>query len=421
MTGIRISGVAVAFGALALIFAAMAPAEARTKAIADVPPSHDIIWGDQITLIPPDGAMGRYPRILVLNQGPGKGDILLTYQTEEHSGDFMMYRSSDKGRTWGEPSLINRMKPGWDYASCNVIQLEDGRLLMAMQRRVEGSNLGKDFYMDVKFSDDEGATWSKPSQVFQGANWEGRPFEVPNDLNGDGTRDIYLFFTQRVIDTKTPARKASRRNDYGRAVAFIASYDGGATWVNRNDERFTGAIIHRNYLEGPKMEATDASGGGMPQPFLLPNNRVGFVVEELGKKESPLIIANDPGDWDWTGPAFQGPWTSADYDGMTDNNVYPKPRENVWAAQDIEFSKAPYVAALPDGRYVMVSQTPQIIRVWVGDKQARNFRPQELPFAMNEAVFPAIEPISDSEVLVAGGSYLPGDNFIYLRIGKIAE
>ena len=67
----------------------------------------------------------------------------------------------------------------------------------------------------------------------------------------------------------------------------------------------------------------------------------------------------------------------------------------------------------------MASQTPQIVRVWVGDKQARNFRPQELPFGMDQSVFPAIEPISDTEVLVAGGSYLPSDNFIYLAIGRL--
>ena len=412
-------GVTALCAALALT-GALAPALARTKSIADVPAAHDIVWGKRITLTPPDGAMGTYPRLVVLKSGPGKGDILLTCQTERFSGDFFMYRSSDQGRTWAGPTLIHKQKPGWLNASCNIIELSDGRLLMVMQRRVEGSNLGKDFYMDVKVSDDEGASWTRPVQVFQGANWEGRPFEVPNDLNGDGTPDIYLFFTQRVIDTKTPARKASRRNDYGRAVAFIASYDGGASWVNRNEERFTGVIIHRNYLEGPRMPTTDASGGGMPQPFLLPNDRVGFVVEELGKRKSPMVIANDPGDWDWTGQDFRGPWTSADYDGLQDNNVYPMSADNVWAAEDIEFSKAPYAAALPDGRFVMASQTPQIVRVWVGDTEARNFRPQELPFGMAQSIFPVIEPISDTEVLVAAGSYLPNDNFIYLRIGTIA-
>ncbi|MEO8245007.1 MAG: sialidase family protein [bacterium] len=392
---------------------------ARTKQIADVPVSHDIIWGDQITLTPPNGTMGRYPRLVDLKTGPHKGDLLLTYQTDAHGGDFMMYRSSDRGRTWADPVLVNKATPQWDFASCNIIQLTDGRLLMSMQRRVPGSNLGKNFYIDVKFSDDGGETWGKPQQVFQGANWEGRPFEVPNDMNGDGIKDIYLFFTQHVIDTTIPAEKAKRHNDHGRAISFVASYDGGKTWVNHNTERFTGKIIHRDYQEGANMPAIDESGGGMPQPFLLPDNRVGFVVEELQKKQSPMIVANDPGDWDWTGAPFQGQWTSADYDGSTDNNVYPTGKEYTWAPQDIEFSKAPYIAAVADGRYVMASQTPQIIRVWVGDKTAHDFKPQELPFGKNEAVFPMIEPISPTEVLVAGGSYKDSDNFIYLRFGTL--
>ena len=406
--------------ALVLCAACLAPATllAPARAAAEIRAAHDIVWAGQITLNPPGGTMGRYPRLLKLTSGPASGDILLTYQTERTGGDFLMYRSSDQGRTWAEAVLVNKATPEWDYASCNIIQLTDGRLLMSMQRRLRGSNLGKDFYIDVKFSDDGGRAWGPPAQVFQGANWEGRPFEVPNDLNGDGIRDIYLFYTQRVIDTKTAANKATRRDDFGRAVAFIASYDGGATWGDRNPERFTGAIIHREYREGRKIKPSDASGGGMPQPFLLPDNRVGFVVEELGKLVSPLIIANDPGDWDWTGPDFQGPWTSADYDGARDDNVYPSDKANVWAPQDIEVGKAPYIAALPDGRYVMATQANDQLRVWVGDSEARNFRPQELPFP-TKAAYAAIEPISDSEVLVVGGSSDPKDNFIYLRFGTL--
>ncbi len=92
-------GVTALCAALALT-GALAPALARTKSIADVTAAHDIVWGKRITLTPPDGAMGTYPRLVVLKSGPGKGDILLTCQTEGFSGDFFMYRSSDQGRTW---------------------------------------------------------------------------------------------------------------------------------------------------------------------------------------------------------------------------------------------------------------------------------------------------------------------------------
>ena len=151
-----------------------------------------------------------------------------------------MYRSSDLGQTWKGPTLINKATRKWDFASCNIIELDDGRLLMTMQRRLRGSNLGGDFYIDVVYSSDGGETWSDPEEIFQGANWEGRPMQVPNDANGDGTDDIYLFFTQRIIETTLAPRKATRRGDNGRGVAYIASYDGGETWSDPNPERYTG-------------------------------------------------------------------------------------------------------------------------------------------------------------------------------------
>ena len=295
---------------IALILAVstlLTPAHARTKAVAGDPPSHDIVWGAQITLIPPDGAMGRYPRLVKIASGPHADDLLLFYQSAAKGGDFWMYRSRDLGQSWGDPVMVNRATKRWNYASCNVIQLQDGRLMMTMQRRAKGSNLGRDYCMDVKYSDDGGETWGEPVQVFQGANWEGRPFEVPNDANGDGIRDIYLFYTQRVIRTDIDASRASRSGDNGRAVAWIASYDGGASWTDPNPERFTGRLIHRNFKEADGQPPTGESGGGMPTPFLLPGDRVGFVAEEIGKATSPYLIANEPRRLGLERPGLSGP------------------------------------------------------------------------------------------------------------------
>ena len=78
----------------------------------------DIIWGKTITLTPPDGAMGRYPRLARLETGHHAGDLLLTYQTGNVGGDFMMYRSHPTmGQTWSGPTLLNRATPDWDFAS----------------------------------------------------------------------------------------------------------------------------------------------------------------------------------------------------------------------------------------------------------------------------------------------------------------
>jgi hypothetical protein len=378
-----------------------------------------ITWGETITLTPPDGGMGRYPRLVKIEHGAHAGDLLLCYQSDAMGGDFFLYRSRDLGRSWDGPEMVNNANRTWNYASCNVIQLTDGRLLMSMQRRLKGSNLGQDYYMDVRFSEDGGETWGAPIEAFQGANWEGRPFEVPHDGNGDGINDIYLFYTQRVIDTQTEASRASREGDFGRAVAWVASYDGGATWTDPNPERFTGRIVHRNFDESRREAATDQSGGGMPTPFLLPNDRVGFVAEEIGKAASPYLVANDPGDWDWTGPAFQGPWTSADYDGSNDDAVYPLDPDNIWRVNTLEFGGAPYGTVLPDGRIAVSVNSAKVIKVWVGDENGKGFRLQDNPFGNKRAFYSFIEPISDSEILVGAGPVEAGESFIYLRVGHI--
>ncbi|SEO29876.1 BNR repeat-like domain-containing protein [Gemmobacter aquatilis] len=404
--------------ALTLAFGSAADARNTRKGPADAA-GQAIAWGERITLTPPVGS-GRYPRLLQIRKGAHAGDLLLFYQTQMTGGDFWMYRSTDNGYNWGQPVLVNKAGNGWNYASCNVIQLEDGRLMMSMQRRLRGSNLAQDYYIDVRYSADGGQSWGAAQTVFQGANWEGRPIQVPHDANGDGARDIYLFFTQRAVPTNVPTAQASRADDYGRAVAWVASYDGGRSWTDPNPERFTGRIVQRNFQEAPGKGATDDSGGGMPTPFVLPGPRIAFVAEQIEKAASPYVVASDPGDWDWISPAFQGAWTSADYNGIGDDSVYPARTTNAWRMNDKEFGGAPYGTVLPDGRVVVSVNTKLRINVWVGDRNARNFSEQARPFGAERSFYSFIEPLSDREILVGAGPVDEGDgSFIYLRRGRI--
>ena len=66
----------------------LSPAHARTKAVAGAPPSRDIVWGEQITLVPPDGAMGRYPRLVKITSGPHADDLL---QENPFGRDLSLY------------------------------------------------------------------------------------------------------------------------------------------------------------------------------------------------------------------------------------------------------------------------------------------------------------------------------------------
>lgn len=424
MTG-RFSRIAVGLLAAAcLAVAGFAPdaGEAQAKK-ARAKTSTSIEWGERIDLIPPEGGMGRYPRLVKITRGDRAGDLLLCYQTGRLGGDFWTYRSVDGGLTWEDPTMVNASTPKWAFASCNIVQLDDGRLLMSMLRHAKtgGSNLAQDYFIDVRYSHDGGQTWGKPEQIFQGANWEARAIQVPNDSNSDGHDDIYMFFTQRAVPTHVPASKATRNDDYGRSVAWIASYDNGKTWVNPNPERFTGRIVHRNYAERGRQPVTDDSGGGMPQPFLLANDRIGFVAEEVGKQPSPMLVATDPGDWDWEAPAFQGPWTSADYDGTDDNNAYPLDPDNAWAVTPGVYGLAPYGSTLADGRIVVSQNVRKVTEVYLGDENGQGFVQQESPFGDDVAVFSFVEPISEDEIIVGGGPPEEGGAFIYLRRGRIVD
>jgi hypothetical protein len=357
--------------------------------------------------------------------GAHAGDLLLFFQSQQTGGDFYQSRSTDNGHSWGAAQLILNSGGTWNHASCNVIQLNDGRLLMTYQRRLREGTFAKNRFIYVRWSSDGGDTWSAGTKAFTGDNWECRPIQVPNDMNGDGHDDIYVFFTQQCIPTTIDEALADRTYTRGRAVAWFASYDNGVTWTDPNPERWTARIVHRNYLEDSTTPETQNSGGGMPTPFILPNNRCAFVSEEIDYQGSPRLVATDSNDWNWSGSAFTGAWTSVDYDGYGDESVYPASDSNMWIVAGDEFGGAPYGVVLPNGNVAVSFNRKHLIRVWVGDANGERFQEQEAPFGLgdgNHAMYSFIEPISDTEVLVGAHSDEdPAGAFIHLRRGTISS
>ncbi len=291
---------------------------------------------------------------------------------------------------------------------------------MTLQHRLKGvTNNAKNYFIDTRYSSDGGYTWSVPRSVFQGLHWEARPMQVPHDANGDGNNDIYIFLTQVIVPTTLPADQANATTSNGVGVAWIASYDNGKTWTNPSTERFAAKIIHRNYAEPSGVSADYKSAGGMAAPFMIGRDRVAFVAEEINKVESPYIVATDPGDWDWNGAAFTGPWTSVDYDGTNDANVYPHSDTNAWVVSPGTFGAGPFAATLSDGRILMAAGSDRLIAVWVGDETGHNFIAQPIPFSVPAGIWPFIMPISDTQIIVAAGSGTSSKHFVNVRLGTI--
>lgn len=126
---------------------------------------HEIAWLDMTKINVP---YAKYLRMVKITQGKHAGELLVTYQDRAHGGNFWGIRSKDGGLTWSSPKILLKWNAKWlpdkhDWsmaiANCNIIQLDDGRLMMVHQERGPGIaayNTG----IKVRYSSDGGETWT---------------------------------------------------------------------------------------------------------------------------------------------------------------------------------------------------------------------------------------------------------------------
>ena len=181
-------------------------------------------WTDPRILFEETGIFIRHPIITLSN-----GDWLCPAYYCKSTGDYSVVKiSTDKGATWTEyhiPEPVHRSESN-DYgrtwstpratnaknnnASTQMIQLKDGRLLMAMNdtnllsehrimKRADGSTYLKAYRtpMSACFSEDDGWTWKDykvMQDVYRGATREIIGFSYPSVMqSSDGT--IHFCFT----------------------------------------------------------------------------------------------------------------------------------------------------------------------------------------------------------------------------------
>lgn len=377
---------------------------------------NEITWFGDVMEIP---GPAKYARMVLMKQGPKAGQILLTYQKFTYGRKIVKRYSSDDGVTWSPESLLLQKTGDWTYANCNIIELTDGRLLMTYQKRKEDGYyfIGRDRYVCVKYSVDGGSTWSKEEEVFQGGNWEPTPIQTP--------LGIYIFFTlQDIYPTFLSEEECIQENEIGgRAVAFVASFDNGATWTNFSNERYTARMLLRDYNEERAGNNFCGSGGGMPTPFLTEDNRLGFIAESIERKVSPWIVIAPADDYTFESSYFEGNWQTANYNGLGDNNVYPLSTTVRWALTREHTGGAPFALKLSNGKIAFSYNSGKKIYCWVADKNAKNPVKQAMPFGELNTFYSSMIHLNDSTILIAAHETSPGEEMraLYLRKGRIKD
>ncbi len=132
------------------------------------PNSYEIVWGEyiHIDLGKHDSQAGGADgvRADTLMMGPGKG-IQLEYNTDGKNGrliapgsndgySFALY-SDDSGSTWVQSS------PAGSGNECELVELDDGTLVMVLRENIGCSNFHSDKVQRLSYSYDGGETWSE--------------------------------------------------------------------------------------------------------------------------------------------------------------------------------------------------------------------------------------------------------------------
>jgi len=123
----------------------------------------------------------------------------------ERTNKFFVYKtvSLDGGLTWGEPEVVTHL-PEVHLCEPGAIRSPDGNQIALLMR--ENSRKRNSF---VVFSDDEGKTWSEPT-------------ELPGALTGDRHQGRYAPDGRLVVSFRDTTHESPTKGDW---VAWVGTYD----------------------------------------------------------------------------------------------------------------------------------------------------------------------------------------------------
>ena len=313
------------------------------------------------------------------------------------AGTASWIRFSDDGcESWSEASEVARGE-GYNYTNSELLQLQSGRLL-AMWNARPRRDTGLPYKIMCATSDDGGATWSKGQDVYVAGNeprvgcWEPIALQMPSG-------EVHIYFANEA-----PYIVSSEQE-----ISLVRSVDDGKSWSRA--ERVSFFAGRRD---------------GMPVPIYLPHSKeIAMAIEDNGIRGrfKPVIVRSSQ---NWRDGFVAG------NDWRREEALSPR-----CAVHDSIYAGAPYLIRLGEKHTLLSIQSTEgrkggshhfsNMQVYVGDKNARNFRNRSTPLPHlpmdGHALWNSLAQIDEQTVIavMSVGGLERGENGVWTVKGKIVK
>lgn len=173
---------------------------------------------------------------------------------DDSAARIVVIHSDDDGRTWSEPLPVIEKADAQNVMSVSVLRLHSGRL--AMFHVVKNSAV--DCTPRIRYSDDEGATWSEPRRTIEAPGY----FVLNNDRVIQTTRGRLIlplsFKRLRRSDPEGPPGALNAHDIRGIAMWFYSD-DEGMKWKEATSWWAMSRPTRRGLQEPGVVELADGS------------------------------------------------------------------------------------------------------------------------------------------------------------------
>ena len=261
-----------------------------------------------------------------------------------NAGNAALIRfSEDNCNSWSDPQKVAEDE-GYTFTNCELLELKSGKLLYMWNARPH-SGTELPYKIMYATSDDGGNSWNEALDLytaysdFKNGCWEPVALQLP-----DGEIQIYF------------ANEAPYTDSNEQEISLMRTYDEGATWSTAE-----------------KISFRKGFRDGMPSPIYLPHSKeIVLAIEDNGIKGrfKPVTVRTSE-NWD---------------DGCVTANDTRREEalDETFSLPDSIYAGAPYLINLGKNHTLLSIQSTEgrkgdnerfaNMQVYVGDKNARNFR-----------------------------------------------